>query len=270
MTTATETTTTSDLVPAAIELARRWAAAEGEASENAASERLGQLVADCAGLDLAVAFVDKVARPEDTGVAARELAALPAHAARSFLTPSDAFLLGVGQRVARLAPSVVVPLARMRLRQLVGHLVVDASDAALTAHLAASRAQGYRLNINLLGEAVLGEREAASRVARTIALVERDDVDYVSIKVSSLVSQISTWDTPGTVARVLTRLRPLYRAALGGGAFVNLDMEEYRDLDLTMEVFTTLLDEPEFAGLEAGIVLQAYLPDAPAALDRLV
>ncbi|TGO06143.1 proline dehydrogenase family protein [Serinibacter arcticus] len=270
MTTATGPTTLHDLVPAAIDLARRWAAAEGEASENAASERLGQLVADRAGLDLAVAFVDKVARPEDTGVAARELAALPAHAARSFLTPSDAFLLGVGQRVARLAPSLVVPLARMRLRQLVGHLVVDASDAALTAHLARSRVQGYRLNINLLGEAVLGEREAASRVARSIALVGRDDVDYVSIKVSSLVSQISTWDTPGTVARVLERLRPLYRAALRGGAFVNLDMEEYRDLDLTMEVFETLLREEEFADLEAGIVLQAYLPDAPAALERLI
>ncbi|PWD50274.1 aldehyde dehydrogenase [Serinibacter arcticus] len=271
MTTAPISQTIPDvLVTEAIELAARWAAAPADAAENAASHRLGQLVADRTGLDLAVAFVDKVARPEDTAVAARELAALPARAAASFLTPSDRLLLGVGQRVARLVPSVVVPLARLRLRQLVGHLVVDADDAALTRHLARSRADGYRLNINLLGEAVLGEREAASRVDRTIALVQRDDVDYVSIKVSSLVSQISTWDTPGTVARVLERLRPLYRAALARGAFVNLDMEEYRDLDLTMEVFTTLLSEPEFAGLEAGIVLQAYLPDAPAALEQLI
>src|SRR5690625_7136510 len=47
-------------------------------------------------------------------------------------------------------------------------------------------------------------------------------------------------------------------------------MEEYRDLDLTLEVFTALLSEPEFADLEAGIVLQAYLPDSVAALERLV
>ena len=39
-------------------------------------------------------------------------------------------------------------------------------------------------------------------------------------------------------------------------------MEEYRDLDLTIAVFTRILDEPEFKNLEAGIVLQAYLPDA--------
>ena len=47
-------------------------------------------------------------------------------------------------------------------------------------------------------------------------------------------------------------------------------MEEYRDLDLTLEVFTALLAEPEFHELEAGIVLQAYLPDSVAALDRLI
>ena len=109
--------------------------------------------------------------------------------------------------------------------------------------------------------------EARARAARTRALLERPDVDYVSIKVSSLVSQITTWDTAGTVDRVLERLRPLYRAAMARTphAFVNLDMEEYRDLDLTLEVFTRLLSEPEFADLEAGIVLQAYLPDSAAA-----
>ena len=165
-----------------------------------------------------------------------------------------------------------MPLARRRLRQLVGHLVVDAHDPALAEHLDRARRDGFRLNMNLLGEAVLGEAEAAGRAARTTALLERHDVDYVSIKVSALVSQISTWDTAATVERVLGRLRPLYRAAMAKRphAFVNLDMEEYRDLDLTLEVFTALLAEPEFHELEAGIVLQAYLPDSVAALDRLI
>jgi RHH-type proline utilization regulon transcriptional repressor/proline dehydrogenase/delta 1-pyrroline-5-carboxylate dehydrogenase len=48
---------------------------------------------------------------------------------------------------------------------------------------------------------------------------------------------------------------------------VNLDMEEYGDLDLTLDLFTELLDErPE---LSAGVVLQAYLPDTFPALRRL-
>ncbi len=61
---------------------------------------------------------------------------------------------------------------------------------------------------------------------------------------------------------MLERLRPLYRTAVSRrpAAFVNLDMEEYRDLDLTIDVFTRLLSEPEFHQLKAGIVLQAYLP----------
>ena len=51
-------------------------------------------------------------------------------------------------------------------------------------------------------------------------------------------------------------------AARDPHVFVNLDMEEYRDLDLTVAAFTRVLDEPEFARLDAGIVLQAYLPDS--------
>jgi RHH-type proline utilization regulon transcriptional repressor/proline dehydrogenase/delta 1-pyrroline-5-carboxylate dehydrogenase len=263
------------LVDDVVDLAARWlrATEAGQtASERSTSGRLAALVGDPRGLDLAVRFVDRVARPEDPAVAARELATISSGDAAGFLSAGDRLLLGLGSRVARLAPAAVVPLARRRLRQLVGHLVVDARDPGLAGHLVRARRDGVRLNINLLGEAVLGEEEAARRAARTLALLDRDDVDYVSIKVTSLVSQISTWDTAGTVARVLERLRPLYRAALDRSphGFVNLDMEEYRDLDLTVEAFTRLLVEPELAGLEAGIVLQAYLPDSVAALERLV
>src|SRR6185312_1951608 len=51
--------------------------------------------------------------------------------------------------------------------------------------------------------------------------------------------------------------------------FINLDMEEFHDLDLTIAVFQRLLDQPRLSGLEAGIVLQAYLPDSLAAMQRL-
>src|SRR5699024_3752007 len=88
----------------------------------------------------------------------------------------------------------------------------------------------------------------------------------------SLVSQISTWDTAGARARVLERLRPLFRVAAASEPqkFINLDMEEYRDLALTVEVFEHILAEPEFMGLQAGIALQAYLPDSVEAMNRLI
>jgi L-proline dehydrogenase (EC 1.5.99.8)/delta-1-pyrroline-5-carboxylate dehydrogenase (EC 1.5.1.12) len=113
---------------------------------------------------------------------------------------------------------------------------------------------------------VLGDREARSRLGGTQQLLARDDVDYVSVKVSSVVSQLSMWGFDETVTRVVERLTPLYEQAAASRStkFINLDMEEYRDLDLTIAVFTALLEQPALEHLEAGIVLQAYLPDSVA------
>ncbi|HEY8718670.1 bifunctional proline dehydrogenase/L-glutamate gamma-semialdehyde dehydrogenase [Pengzhenrongella sp.] len=267
------TTSTASLTDAAIDLANEWVetTAAGEtAKEKRTTGRLAALVSDPAGLELAVRFVDRVARPQDIGVAAHELVRLAQYtgAAGSFLGPIDRALLTAGTVAAPLAPRVVVPAARIRLRQLVGHLVADAGKG-LTKHIAQAKDEGFRLNLNLLGEAVLGEGEAASRLARVHALIERPDVDYVSIKVSAVASQLSTWDTAGSRDRVVAKLRPLYHAAKANGTFLNLDMEEYKDLALTVRVFEQILVDPELRDLEVGIVLQAYLPDALGALDEI-
>ncbi len=266
-------TSSRTLTESSLALADRWveATAAGETRiEKRTTGRLAALVSDPRGLELAVRFVDRVARPEDVHVAARELAGLTRFtgAAGSFLGPLDRTLLTLGAAFAPVLPRVVVPAARLRLRQLVGHLVADAGGG-LGPHIAKARAEGFRLNLNLLGEAVLGETEAASRLARVHALVERLDVDYVSIKVSAVASQLSTWDTAGSRDRVVARLRPLYLTAARHGTFLNLDMEEYRDLALTVQVFDRLVMDPELLQVEAGIVLQAYLPDAVPALDEL-
>ena len=265
--------TTASLADRAASLADRWVeeTVAGETDkERRTTGRLAALVSDPAGLELAVRFVDRVARPQDVSVAAHELAALArwTDAAAGFLGPVDRTLLGLGTRMAPLLPRLVVPAARMRLRQLVGHLVADAGPG-LTGHIAAARVDGFRLNLNRLGEAVLGEAEALSRLERVRALVERPDVDYVSIKVSAVAAQLSTWDTDASRDRVVARLRPLYRAAAATGTFLNLDMEEYHDLALTTQVFEQLMLDPELLHLEMGIVLQAYLPDALGALEEI-
>jgi RHH-type proline utilization regulon transcriptional repressor/proline dehydrogenase/delta 1-pyrroline-5-carboxylate dehydrogenase len=73
------------------------------------------------------------------------------------------------------------------------------------------------------------------------------------------------------VEHVVEKLTPLFSkaASFPKPKFINLDMEEYKDLDMTIAVFTRILDKPEFKNLEAGIVLQAYLPDALDAMIRL-
>lgn len=151
-------------------------------------------------------------------------------------------------------PQVVVPVARRVLREMVGHLIVDATSEKLGPAIAKLREGGSRLNLNLLGEAVLGEKEAARRLAGTRELLARDDVDYVSIKVSSVVSQLSMWAFDEAVDKVVERLTPLYELASKAATpkFINLDMEEYKDLDLTIEVFTRVLDQPQLKDLGPG------------------
>lgn len=265
----------AQLVDAAVTRAHRWVSATesaGSAAERRGTDRLAALMHDPVGVEFTMRFVDRVARPEDDEVAAAEFVRLVrGSAVPSFLGPVDRTLMRLGAAAARVAPRLVMPVARRRLRQLVGHLVHDAGSRRLRRALAAARAEGVQLNLNLLGEAVLGETEAQHRLERTLELLRMPEVDYISIKASSMFSQLDPWDLDGSHDRLVRTLRPLYRAARDRSrpAFLNLDMEEYKDLQLTVEVFETVMNETEFLGLAAGIVLQAYLPDAHEAMRRL-
>ncbi|MEZ5375595.1 MAG: bifunctional proline dehydrogenase/L-glutamate gamma-semialdehyde dehydrogenase [Acidimicrobiales bacterium] len=265
-----------ELTDDAVALVETWLRRAREietANDRATSGQLHELIEDPNGVAFTMAFVDRVARPDDDRAAADQLASLVAEGELpAFLSRVDRLLLQAGARLAPRLPAIVMPLARRRMRMIVGHLVADARPERLAAHLAERQAAGYALNVNLLGEAVLGEAEADRRLERTKALLDQPDVDYVSVKVSAVASQLNPWAYDEGVERVADRLRELFRRAAASDpvTFVNLDMEEYHDLELTIDVFTRLLDEPEFQALDAGIVLQAYLPDALGALQHLV
>jgi len=257
-----------------IALVRHWLTEAAKVPVDASAEQLAGVLKDPNGLDFTVGFVDGVVRPEDLQVAARNLAAL-APKVPAFLPWYMRSAVRLGGTMAPVLPQVVIPVARRVLREMVGHLIVDATDAKLGPAIAKIRKDGIKLNVNLLGEAVLGEHEAARRLEGTHTLLARPDVDYVSIKVSSTVAPHSAWAFDEAVEHVVEKLTPLFTRAASFAAggqkakFINLDMEEYKDLDMTIAVFTRILDKPEFKNLEAGIVLQAYLPDALAAMIRL-
>ena len=252
---------------------RRWLDEAATHPADPAAERLAGVLQDANGLDFTVGFVDGVMRPEDLKVAAAELRRL-ASLTPKFLPAALRGAVGLGGAFAPVVPWAVIPIARRVLREMVGHLVLDATPAKLGPAIAKLREGGNRLNLNLLGEAVLGADEAERRLRGTHDFLARDDVDYVSIKVSSVVSQLNMWAFDEAVAKVVEKLTPLYETAAkaeaaGKAKFINLDMEEYRDLDLTIAVFTKLLDQPQLKDLEAGIVLQTYLPDALGAIQHL-
>lgn len=257
-----------------IALVRHWLTEAAKVPVDASAEQLAGVLKDPNGLDFTVGFVDGVVRPEDLQVAARNLAAL-APKVPAFLPWYMRSAVRLGGAMAPVLPQVVIPVARRVLREMVGHLIVDATDAKLGPAIAKIRKDGIKLNVNLLGEAVLGEHEASRRLEGTHTLLSRPDVDYVSIKVSSTVAPHSAWAFDEAVEHVVEKLTPLFARAASYAStgqkakFINLDMEEYKDLDMTIAVFTRILDKPEVKNLEAGIVLQAYLPDALSAMIRL-
>lgn len=258
----------------AVELARRWVTEAAAAEVDPAAERLAGVLQDANGLPFTLGFVDGVMRPESLSAAASQLHRI-APIVPEFLPWYLRSAVRLGGGMAQVLPSPVVPIARRVLRDMVGHLVVDARPAKLGPALEKIRtpAEGAgaapRVNLNLLGEAVLGEAEARRRLDGIHDLIRRADVDYVSVKVSAIISHISMWAFDEIVDAVVERLLPLYLTAASDSTFINLDMEEYRDLDLTIAVYTRILEDPRLKNLEAGIVLQAYLPDALPALQEL-
>ncbi len=253
------------LADEAVALAARWVTDAAEIAVDPAAQRLAGVLKDPNGLPFTIGFVDGVMRPESLSAAASNLSRV-APLVPDFLPWYLRGAVRVGGAVAPVLPAPVVPIARRVLREMVGHLVVDARPDKLGPAIAKIRENGARLNLNLLGEAVLGEDEARRRLDGIHDLVRRHDVDYVSVKVSAIASHISMWAFDDVVTSVVERLLPLYLTAAENDTFINLDMEEYRDLDLTIAVFTRLLDDERLKNLEAGIVLQAYLPDVQRAL----
>ncbi len=249
----------------------RAAESSTTSAERRRQARLGRLVADPAGRDLVQRLTDEVLRLDRPHTAARRFAALAGAGIPGSLGRTDRLLMAGGARLGRLAPALVMPLVRRRIIAETRGLVISADDATLTRHIRARTHDGMQLNLNLLGEAIVSDAEAEQRIARVIATLQRPDVNYISVKISAICALLDVYAFEHSVERISAALRRIYDAAMTSTppAFVNLDMEEYGDLELTVESFLGVLDEPAYRRLPAGIVLQAYLPDSHEAMERI-
>ncbi len=198
----------------------------------------------------------------------------------SFFTTSERFLVFLFLHAGIYLPQISVPLFVKNVREDTKTVVLKGEEEALNAHLEKRRAEGTRVNINLIGEIVLGEDEAQERIEKYLKVLENPNVDYISIKISTIFSQINALSFEDTIDELVKRLSLIYAQAKKysftnakgekENKFINLDMEEYRDLALTFYAFTKTLEQPEFQDFYAGIVLQAYLPDSHLWQQKLV
>ena len=268
----------ADLPLKAVDLAAELlrASRKNESSlERARSELMARMMNDEPGKKFTIAMADQVLRMRRPEQAARRMNSLvEEYGIPKYFGNLDRLGLRIGNFLAGVVPRLVMPLVKAKVRKDSAHVIISAEKMAFSKYLAERREEEIRVNFNQLGEAVLGDLEAGRRLDQYLERLKKPGINYCSVKLSSVVSQISLTGYQQTLEHVKEQLRVIYRSAIEGGGldgpkFVNLDMEEYRDLHLTVDTFKAVLAEPEFEELTAGIVLQAYLPDSFSVLRSL-
>jgi RHH-type proline utilization regulon transcriptional repressor/proline dehydrogenase/delta 1-pyrroline-5-carboxylate dehydrogenase len=154
------------------------------------------------------------------------------------------------------------------------------------------RQSGMTYTIDLLGEAVITEAEAADYLQGYLDLIEQltqkaqswnrqEGIDLaageempqvqVSVKLTAFYSQFDPLNPVGSKEKVCDRLRILLRRAGELGAAIHFDMEQYCYKDLTLQILKELLMEEEFRSrTDLGITLQAYLRDSYQDLQDII
>ncbi len=195
-------------------------------------------------------------------------------------------LTGASSRVAAGATAV---LLRRNIASVARNFIAGRSPADAFKALKQIRDAGRTFSVDILGEAALSEKEALEYRERYLALIlflagnfrqepaaaSGGSLPFpplnVSVKISSLYSRIGPLNYEDSVEQTKGRLREIFRRAREAKVFVNLDMEMYSLKNITLDVFTELMDEAEFRGWEgAGIALQAYLKETEKDLQRLI
>jgi len=131
-------------------------------------------------------------------------------------------------------------------------------------------------SVDLLGEATVTQAEADRYAERcgdaletlAAAAPEPELGANLSVKVTALTPLLRP-DAPELGREdAARRLRPLMSRARELGAHLHIDMESVDSLETTTELVFELLEEEP--AVSAGIVLQAYLRESPAQLDRIL
>jgi RHH-type proline utilization regulon transcriptional repressor/proline dehydrogenase/delta 1-pyrroline-5-carboxylate dehydrogenase len=278
-----DTQQTQDLFNEAVALAETWQNRANELltkEEKHIQEQMKRLLTHPHDKVLLSKMIDQSFRSSDSRRVADQISNLmEEEGVPEFFNRVEKLLIQMFVGVGKHFSSFAVPRMIDQMRNASSRAIIPGEQKELHAHLQKRKEQGIRMNINHLGEAVLGEGEAAHRLETYKKDMEDPHVEYISIKISTIYSQINSLAFDETVEILKERLSEIYRVAKAhyfirqDGSripkFVNLDMEEYRDLEITYRAFVTTLEQAEFTNYSAGIVLQAYLPDSFRMQEKL-
>lgn len=241
---------------------------------------LARMVEDPSGRAFITAMTDQCFRSHSTKRTADQLAyLLERFGTPLFLTESERLQFLLFRHLGTRFPDLFIPLIRRNIHRETSSVLLPSDPKKQIAYFRRCKEENIRVNLNHLGEAILGEEEAVRRLRVYLEDLANPNIEYISIKISTVFSQINMLSFSENLEILTSRLRLLYNTALHNtykradgsevAKFVNLDMEEYKDLHLTVALFQKVLSEPEQFHTHAGIVLQSYLPDSFSIQDVL-
>jgi RHH-type proline utilization regulon transcriptional repressor/proline dehydrogenase/delta 1-pyrroline-5-carboxylate dehydrogenase len=210
---------------------------------------------------------------------------------REYFHGMDGFvpMMQTGLRAAGIFPWLTAYVLRRNVSGMARQFIAGKDGSDVMKTLRKKRKQKIGFTVDLLGEAVVSEKEADEYAGRAMELLEtlaRETrgwtdplgknselfpVVNLSLKISAFYSQMDPAAPEHAIAHLAPKLRPILRRAKEVGAFVNFDMESYAQKNATLDLFKQLFTEPEFADWpHVGIVIQAYLRDAEGDLRDLI
>jgi len=217
-----------------------------------------------------------------------------AHLDDYFEGPDVPKVLDLGLGIADHLPfgsAAAAGLARRNISRVAEQFIIGTDPAHAVSGLERLWRQGRAFTVDLLGEKTITEADADRYAARVSDLLstlseatsgwphddhlEADDLGplprvNISVKPTALASRYSPLTRTDGLARATRRLRAILGQARDLGAYVHFDAEHYEVKDLTLELFGSLLSEPGLAGVDAGVVVQAYLKDSYDDLADLI
>lgn len=231
-------------------------------------------------------FRVKLLRFVDVLPALRSGRAVADHIRQYFRGPAPSMVhVGSGLAGQPVFRPVLSRIVRQGVYAMARRFIAGDSPQEAVPRLRELASQGIAYSVDLLGEATLSEAEADVYLKRYQELIETLETNApgprggtwegvpavnISVKLTALYSQFEPAAPEHVSREVRQRLGPLLRLARDKGAFVNVDMEQYRFKDAVHQVFADMLLDPEFRQLsDAGIVVQAYLKDAEEDVERL-
>ena len=178
------------------------------------------------------------------------------------------------------------------VRHTAHRFVAGETPAAASRELSRLWRAGIAASVDLLGEATVSSEEADAYAAHCAAALdeltrisrawparpplERDSLGPIaranmSVKVSSLTAELRSGAPERGIADAGGRLHPLLARARDLGAHLHIDMESLDSLETTLGLVLESLDEAAFRdGPSAGVVVQAYLRESPAFVERIL